>query len=158
MIASLLLSLLACGGGEPAPAPVAQAPAPAPTPAPVAAYIPDALASKAYAAAKAAGADAVTANPKAGDAAAIEKGKAAYTAKCAACHGANGLGDGAAGAALPQKPANFHDKGRWDHTSHGVKAWILKNGIAGSAMAGIVPDENEANDLLAYIASEFVGK
>ncbi|MEN9785990.1 MAG: hypothetical protein RLZZ299_1254 [Pseudomonadota bacterium] len=157
MFAASLLLLVACGGGEPTPAP-APAAAPAPAPAPAASYTPDPYAAKAYEAAKAAGADAVAANPKAGDAAAIAKGKATYAAKCAACHGATGYGDGVAGAALPQKPSNFHDKARWDHTNHGVKAWILKNGIAGSAMAGIVPDENEANELLAYIAAEFVGK
>ncbi len=165
MLSTLLLAhLIACGGSEPAPAP---APAAAPAPAPVAAapaaptvgaYIPTELAAKAYEAAKAAGADKVTANPKSGNAEAIAKGKATYAAMCTSCHGATGMGDGVAGASLPQKPSNFRDKARWDFTPFGTKVWILKNGIAGSAMAGLAPDENQAAELLAYIEAEFVGK
>lgn len=167
MLSTLLLAnFLACGGSEPAPTPAPAAPAAAPAPeaaapaAPTAggAYTPTELAAKAYEAAKAAGADKVTANPKAGNAEAIAKGKATYAAMCASCHGVTGMGDGVAGASLPQKPSNFRDKARWDFTPFGTKTWILKNGIAGSAMAGLAPDENQAAELLAYIEAEFVGK
>ena len=163
MLTTLLLThLIACGGSEtaspPAPAPAPAPAAPAPAAAAPAAYAPSALAAKAYEAAKAAGADKVTANPKAGNPEALAKGKAAYAAMCTSCHGANGMGDGVVGASLPQKPSNFHDKARWDFTSFGTKVWILKNGIAGSAMAGLAPDENQAAELLAYIEAEFVGK
>lgn len=173
MIRAVLFTvfLVACGGEEkkeaakPAPAPAPPpAAAPAPTPAPAAAppvasgpYTPNELASAAYEKAKAAGADAKT-NPKKGDAAAIAAGKAAFEAKCVACHGAQGYGDGVAGQALPQKPSNFHWKERWEATSDGVKHWILLNGVQGTAMAPLGLTEDQAWEVLAYIDSDFVGK
>ncbi|MDP2308230.1 MAG: c-type cytochrome [Pseudomonadota bacterium] len=165
----LTLCLAACGGEEkkapaPAPAPVAPAPAPTPAPPPAApaagqtgAYTPDPLAQAAYEKAKAAGADA-KANPKKGDATAIAAGKALYEAKCVICHGATGLGDGVAGAALPQKPSNFHWKERWDATTDGAKHWILLNGIQGTGMAPLGLTEDQAWEVMAYLDAEFAGK
>lgn len=43
-------------------------------------------------------------NPVKGNADAVAKGKAEYTALCQTCHGATGAGDGPAGAALNPKP------------------------------------------------------
>ena len=43
-------------------------------------------------------------NPKAGDAAATAAGKDLYASNCASCHGAKGMGDGPAAAALDPKP------------------------------------------------------
>jgi mono/diheme cytochrome c family protein len=37
----------------------------------------------------------------------VEKGKASYETNCAACHGPQGEGDGAAAAALEPKPKNL---------------------------------------------------
>ena len=166
----LLTLLLACGGEEkkaapppptpaPAPAPVAPPPPPAAvTPAaPTGPYTPDDLAKAAYEKAKAAGADAKK-NPKKGDAAAIAAGKTAYDTKCVTCHGATGMGDGIAGSALPQKPANFHDKARWDATSEGAKHWIVMNGIQGTAMAPLGLTDDQAWEVLSYIESEFAPK
>lgn len=168
-----LLFLAACGGGEekkaatppapPAPA-AAPAPAPAPTPAPPAAapapagpYTPSDQAKAAYEKAKAEGADAKT-NAKAGDAAAIAAGKTHYETKCAACHGPAGKGDGVAGAALPVKPANFGDPSRWSATSTGVKWWVVKNGIAGSAMAPLGLTDDQSWEVLSYIEANFAPK
>ncbi|HND30417.1 MAG TPA: cytochrome c [Myxococcota bacterium] len=155
--------LVACGGEEkkpapaPAPAPAAPAPAPAPPPAPAAPaqagpYTPDDFAKAAYEKAKAAGADAKP-NPKAADAAAIAAGKADYEAKCASCHGASGMGDGMVGAALPQKPANFSWKERWEASSVGTKHWIVMNGVMGTAMAPLGLTDDQAWEVLAYIDS-----
>jgi mono/diheme cytochrome c family protein len=168
----LALFLVACGGEEKKPAPAAPPPAPAPAPTPAPApvapppaaapaatgpYTPDDLAKAAYDKAKAAGADKLT-NPKATDAAAIAAGKATFETRCVTCHGATGAGDGVAGAALPQKPANFHHKERWDYTPIGVKHWIVMNGIQGTAMAPLGLTDDQAWEVLAYIQSDFVGK
>jgi mono/diheme cytochrome c family protein len=169
MFAFVLSTLVACGGEAPAPATPAPtepaaapaepaAPAPAPGGASLGPYTPDEPSQKAYDAAKAAGADATAVNPKAGNAEAIAKGKAHFAGKCASCHGAEGKGDGAVASALPQKPSNFHWKERWDFTPIGTKHWILKNGIAGAAMAPLGLSDDEAWEVLAYIESEFVGK
>lgn len=169
----LMLSLLvACGSEEkkaeppkpaepakvetPAPPPPAAEPPAAATPPATGPYTPSDLAKAAYDKAIAAGSNADK-NPKSGDAAAIAAGKAQW-AKCSACHGETGRGDGAAGAALPQKPANFHDKQRWDATTPGVKHWILLNGIQGTAMAPLGLTSDQAWEVLAYIEAEFVGK
>lgn len=167
MFRALILStfLVACGGeAEKAAAPAPATPAPsAPAAAPKAAveqtgpYTPDPLAQAAYDKAKAAGWD-TKANPKAGDAAAIAAGKAQYDAKCVICHGPTGHGDGAAGAALPQKPSNFHWKERWDSTTVGTKHWVLLNGIQGTGMAPLGLTEDQAWEVMAYIESEFASK
>ncbi len=168
----LFTTLIACGGEEKKPEakpeakkeevkPVAApTPPPAPPAAPVATgpYTPDDLAKAAYEAAKVAKADAISKNPKSGDAAAIAAGKTHYDTKCASCHGAAGLGDGMVGQALPQKPANFTWKERWEATPIGTKHWILLNGVQGSAMAplGLTPDQSW--EVLAYIESAFAPK
>lgn len=157
LISIVISSLIACGGSEPkaeapkAEAPKVEAPAPAAAPAaPAATYVPTELAAKAYEAAKAAGAD-TKPNALSGNAEAIAKGKANYAGKCASCHGVEGGGDGVVGAALNPKPANFKDKARWDFTTVGTKQWIVANGIAGSAMAKLVADDNEAAEIVAYL-------
>jgi high-affinity iron transporter len=42
----------------------------------------------------------------------LHAGAALYAAQCAACHGAEGRGDGPAGASLDPRPASFHDRAR----------------------------------------------
>ena len=164
----LTLVLVACGGDtqKPAPAPTpAPAPAPAPPPAPMPApapapaasgpYTPDDLAKAAYEKAKV---DDGKKNPKSGDAAAIAAGKATFEGKCAMCHGATGMGDGVAGAALPQKPANFAWKERWQATTIGAKHWVVMNGIQGTAMASLGLTDDQAWEVLAYIESSAAPK
>ncbi len=159
-----IATLAACGGEETKPVeppkveevkPVEPPPAPTPppsAPAPTGPYTPDEFAAKAIEAAKAAGAD-TKPNPKAGDAAAIAAGKAQYE-KCTTCHGASGAGDGIAGAALPQKPAQFTWNERWDATSVGTKQWIIMNGVSGTSMAPLGLSEDQAWEVLAYIDGE----
>ncbi|MSP56176.1 MAG: cytochrome c [Myxococcales bacterium] len=118
-------------------------------------YSPDAFTAKAIEAAKAAGSNGV--NPKSGDAVAITAGKALWV-RCAACHGDTGLADTPTARLLEPRPANFHDRERWDFTSAGVKFWILANGIPGTGMTppGLTADETW--QVLAYIENDFVGK
>ncbi|MCW3120352.1 MAG: cytochrome c class [Chitinophagaceae bacterium] len=56
-----------------------------------------------------------------------EKGKELYNVYCWSCHGTNGYGDGAAGNALGQKPANFHDE-RIKKQRQGALFWKITNG------------------------------
>ena len=168
MVTVLLFASLGACGGEEAPKPVeppvavkpVEPPPPpppaAPAPAPTGAYTPDELAAAAYEKAKAAGADAL-ANPKAGDPAAIAAGKGQYL-KCVTCHGATGAGDGIAGAALPQRPAEFNWPERWDATSIGVKHWVVLNGVSGTSMAPLGLTEDQAWEVLAYIDAELRSK
>ena len=55
---------------------------------------------------------AVKAEPKKPAKPDLAQGEAKFTAVCAACHGASGLGDGAKGKGLDPAPANFHDTAR----------------------------------------------
>lgn len=68
------------------------------------------------------------------------------------------MGDGIAGAALPQKPANFTWKERWDHTTSGTKHWIVMNGITGTGMSQFGLTDEEAWNTLAYIETTFAPK
>jgi mono/diheme cytochrome c family protein len=73
----------------------------------------------------------------------VAKGKASYETNCAACHGAKGLGDGEAGAALDPKPRNLvKDKFKMGAKPAEVHA-MLKKGIDGTTMVsfGHLPDE-----------------
>lgn len=84
--------------------------------------------------------------PKAVDVTKIEKpwaenedmvahGKTVYANNCAVCHGPNGAGDGAAGAALNPPPRNFIE-GKWKKGGDSIGLFgVLQNGIPGSSMA-----------------------
>lgn len=65
----------------------------------------------------------------------VAYGKKVFSANCAMCHGAEGKGDGAAGAGLNPKPRNFVE-GKWTQ-GEGVTSLynVLLNGIKGSSMA-----------------------
>jgi len=94
-------------------------------------------------------------NPRAGDEAAIAEGEVLYTADCAACHGVKGDGDGPAATALPQRPSDFTDPGRWAATTAGEKAWLLKSGIPGTSMAPRDLEEDALWASLAFIENAF---
>jgi mono/diheme cytochrome c family protein len=73
----------------------------------------------------------------------VAKGKASYETNCAACHGAKGLGDGDASAALDPKPRNLvKDKFKKGDKPAQVVA-MLKAGIDGSTMISFshLPDD-----------------
>ena len=65
----------------------------------------------------------------------VTYGKKVYMTNCALCHGNEGKGDGAAGAALNPKPRNLVE-GKWTQ-GEGVIAHygVLEKGIPGSSMA-----------------------
>ena len=75
------------------------------------------------------------------NAAAIERGKAVYAARCALCHGERGGGDGPAAGGLSLKPASFSDAGMVAEMTEAYWFWRVSEGgvvepfrSAGSAM------------------------
>ena len=75
------------------------------------------------------------------NAAAIERGKAIYTVRCALCHGERGGGDGPAAAGLALKPASFRDVAMVAGMTAAYWFWRVSEGglvepfrAAGSAM------------------------
>ena len=88
---------------------------------------------------------------QAGDEDAAARGKDTYTAKCSACHGAAGAGDGVAARALPRPPANMAESEFWTHmTDERLRATITK-GKPGTAMRGFPVKEPQLTDLIAYL-------
>jgi caa(3)-type oxidase subunit IV len=67
----------------------------------------------------------------------LARGKTLYAQNCASCHGVDGGGDGAAGAALNPKPHNFKDAAKpWKNGGSAKAIYItLAEGIKGSGMA-----------------------
>src|SRR6185295_8284029 len=59
---------------------------------------------------------------------------AVYQNQCAACHGANGGGDGPAGLRLDPRPVAFIDKDRARERSPFALYQVLSQGIEGTAM------------------------
>lgn len=72
-------------------------------------------------------------NPIAVSDASIAAGQATYAQNCAACHGAEGKGDGAAAAGLNPKPADFH-AAHVQELSDGAIFYIITHGREGTAM------------------------
>jgi mono/diheme cytochrome c family protein len=65
----------------------------------------------------------------------IEYGHKVFTTNCAMCHGNEGKGDGAAGAALNPKPRNLVE-GKWTQGGGDIAHFkVLQNGIKGTSMA-----------------------
>ncbi len=66
------------------------------------------------------------------------KGKALYEGKatCMNCHGQSGAGDGPLAASLNPSPRNFRHHGFWRHRTEGEVFWVIKHGVAGTAMIG----------------------
>ncbi|MCZ7549406.1 MAG: cytochrome c [Anaerolineales bacterium] len=78
-------------------------------------------------------------------------GKEAFTTNCAACHGAEGHGDGPAGAALDPKPRDLSAFA--PEVGDDYLFWRVNTGVPGTAMVGwkgILTDE-QIWDVIAYI-------
>lgn len=74
--------------------------------------------------------------PPAGGAAKLELGKKIFETNCAACHGPEGKGDGAAAAALNPKPRNFTDRA---YMKTRPKATLKKVIAEGGQSVGLSP-------------------
>lgn len=76
---------------------------------------------------------AAVANPVAVSDASLAAGQATYSQNCAACHGVEGKGDGAAVAGLNPKPADFH-AAHVQELADGALFYIITHGREGTAM------------------------
>ncbi len=72
-------------------------------------------------------------NPYAGQADAVAQGKELFTANCAACHGDNADGTGAAGQALDPKPANLQQTAK--ETEPAYQHWVISEGGAAAGLS-----------------------
>lgn len=83
----------------------------------------------------------------------IDKGKQTFSVSCASCHGADGKGDGVAGAMLNPKPRNFHDPANWKNgTTLTMMYQTIEKGIPNTGMASFsnIPPEDRL-DIIVYI-------
>jgi mono/diheme cytochrome c family protein len=81
----------------------------------------------------------------------IAQGQALYGKHCASCHGAQGRGDGPAGAALNPPPANLAVMAS-QHPA-GDLAWKVENGRGAMPAWKQVLSESQIWDLVNYIKS-----
>lgn len=84
----------------------------------------------------------------------LAAGKTSFNTNCSSCHGATGLGDGIAAAALNPKPRNFKTEAfKFGNTPDAIFATIAK-GSPGTAMIGWPQlADNERWGLAYYILS-----
>ena len=84
----------------------------------------------------------------------VKDAKTAWATLCVTCHGANGLGDGAASAAFPVKPRSFADK-TWQASvddAH-IKKIIVEGGasVGKSALMTGAPRLKGNDEALGYL-------
>ncbi len=78
-------------------------------------------------------------NPFVGDAEALAMGAVLFEVTCASCHGATGMGDGAAAAALDPKPATLVNSDIMDELSDGYLFWRISEGGAMEPFNSLMP-------------------
>jgi high-affinity iron transporter len=80
-----------------------------------------------------------------------EQGRATYVAKCQACHGPEGKGDGPAARALPKPPRDFTSAAFWKGQTDAKLGSTITQGKPGSAMRGFSMSEEQLASLVAYL-------
>lgn len=82
-------------------------------------------------------------------------GKGTFTSTCAACHGTEGKGDGAAAIALDPKPADFTDDSHSKYYSDAGRMYIIRNGVEGTGMVGwkAALSEEQLMNVYLYVRS-----
>jgi high-affinity iron transporter len=73
-----------------------------------------------------------------------------YAEACAMCHGAEGRGDGPAGAALDPAPSNFHDDARMDQRSVFGLYNTISLGVGGTGMPAFTQYDDDTRWALAF--------
>jgi mono/diheme cytochrome c family protein len=92
-------------------------------------------------------------NPIARSPESIARGRQLFAQDCAVCHGAEGRGDGAAAAALPQRPKDLSRIAPPPIFPDGVVAYRIINGVRMMPAFKSTLSENEIWDLLNFIRS-----
>lgn len=83
----------------------------------------------------------------------VARGKALYAQHCAACHGADGKGDGPAAKGLEPAPSNFHDLDRMaQRSAYGLYSTITL-GVDGTSMASFRQLAEDERWALAFYVS-----
>ncbi len=80
----------------------------------------------------------------------LTRGHSLYVAQCAACHGANGAGDGALAASLEPKPIAFTDAERASSRSLMALYQVISQGVSGTSMASFTSLSEEDRWALAF--------
>ena len=83
----------------------------------------------------------------------IEEGRSLYVAKCQACHGPEGKGDGPAARALPKPPRDFTAEAFWKGQTDAKLRATISQGKPGSAMRGFSMTPEQLDALVAYLNS-----
>lgn len=78
-------------------------------------------------------------------------GRSTYVAKCQACHGVAGKGDGPAARALPKAPRSFATAEYWAGLTDEKLTAAIASGRPGSAMRGFPMEPEQMADLVAYL-------
>ncbi|MEZ4241336.1 MAG: cytochrome c [Myxococcota bacterium] len=79
------------------------------------------------------------------------QGRETYVAKCLACHGEAGRGDGPAARALPKPPRDFSSPAFWKATNDAQSKRVIVTGLPGTIMRGFPMPDAQLDDLLAYL-------
>jgi len=90
-----------------------------------------------------------TADP--GPTAQSDPGRATYVAKCPACHGPEGKGDGPAARALPKPPRDFTSEEFWKGQTPEKLRSTITTGKPGSAMRGFKMSDEQLDALVTYL-------
>jgi high-affinity iron transporter len=85
----------------------------------------------------------------------LAKGASLYRELCVACHGAEGKGDGPAGAKLDPAPSNFHDADRMRQRSAYGLYNTISLGVSGTGMAAFKQLSEEERWALAFHTAGF---
>ena len=85
----------------------------------------------------------------------LARGATLYRTLCVACHGAEGKGDGPAGAKLDPAPSNFHNAERMAQRSAYGLYNTISLGVAGTAMAAFKQLSEEDRWALAFYVAGF---
>lgn len=84
--------------------------------------------------------------------------RAIYAGRCVPCHGANGRGDGPAGAALNPHPRNFTDRGWQSSVSTAHIAKVIANGGPSVGKSPLMPAQSDlaSNPALLRALAEYI--